>query len=89
MNILLIIGMIIAFGGILLGFYQEGGSVITLVSHTSPLLIVFCGTIGIALIAFPLRNVKRIPGALKMIILPKKHDYAELVDMLCNIANKA
>jgi chemotaxis protein MotA len=89
MNIMMIIGMIIAFGGILWGFNLEGGSLITLVSHSSPLLIVFGGTIGIALIAFPFRNIKRIPGALKLIILPKKHNYAGVVDMLCDIANKA
>jgi chemotaxis protein MotA len=52
-------------------------------------MIVFGGTIGIALIAFPLKNIKRIPGALKLILLPKKHDYAGVVDMLCEIANKA
>lgn len=89
MNILLVIGLVIAFGGILLGYNEEGGKLLNLVSHPSPFLIVFCGTIGIALIAFPLRNIKRIPGSLKLIILPKKHDYAGLVDMLCDIANKA
>lgn len=89
MNITLILGFIIAFGGILLGFTFEDGKLIQLVSHSSPLMIVFGGTIGIALIAFPFKNIKRIPAALKMIILPKKHDYAQLVDMLCDVANKA
>jgi chemotaxis protein MotA len=89
MNIMLIIGMIIAFGGIIVGYLQEGGVLWNLVCHPSPFFIVFGGTIGIALIAFPFRNIKRIPIALKSIILPKKHDYAGVVDMLCNIANKA
>ncbi|HEX2938761.1 MAG TPA: MotA/TolQ/ExbB proton channel family protein [Ruminiclostridium sp.] len=89
MNILFFIGLIIAFGGILLGFNQEGGNFMSLITHVSPLLIVFGGTFGIALIAFPFRNIKRIPGALKLIILPKKHNYTALVDMLCDIANKA
>jgi chemotaxis protein MotA len=89
MNILLIIGLIISFGGILLGYNLEGGTLIRLVSQPSPFLIVFAGTIGIALIAFPLKNILRIPGALKMIILPKKQNYTKLVDTLCDIANKA
>lgn len=89
MNILLIIGMLIALGGILGGFALEGGIFFTLISKPSPLMIVFGGTIGIALIAFPIKNVMRIPGALKMILLSKKHDYAAIVDMLCDIANKA
>ena len=89
MNIMMIIGMIVAFGGIIMGFLKEDGNLLTLISKPSPFLIVFGGTIGIALIAFPFRNIKRIPGALKMIILPKKHNYAGVVDMLCDIANKA
>lgn len=89
MNIMMLIGFIVAFGGIIFGFLQEDGQLYSLVCHSSPFLIVFGGTIGIALIAFPFRNIKRIPGALKMIIMPQKHNYAEVVDMLCNIANKA
>ncbi len=89
MNILLIIGLIISFGGILLGYHLEDGALAKLVSQPSPFLIVFAGTIGIALIAFPLKNIKRIPGALKLIILSKKQNYPKLVDMLCGIANKA
>lgn len=89
MNILFFLGLIIAFGGILLGFNQEGGKFIMLISHVSPLLIVFGGTFGVALIAFPFKNIKRIPAALKLIVLPKKHNYSALVDMLCDIANKA
>ena len=88
MNIVLIIGMIIAFGGIFGGFIVEHGVLASLIAP-SPLMIVFGGTIGIALIAFPIKNILRIPGALKMIFLPKKHNYAEIVDMLCDIANKA
>lgn len=89
MNILLFLGLIISFGGILTGFVEEGGHIVSLISKPSPLLIVFGGTFGIALIAFPFRNIKRIPAALKLIILPKKHNYTALVDMLCDIANKA
>lgn len=88
MNIMLIIGFILAFCGIFGGFIVEHGQLSSLIAP-SPLMIVFGGTIGIALIAYPFRNIKRIPGALKMIIMPKKHNYAEVVDMLCDIANKA
>ncbi|HEX3026175.1 MAG TPA: MotA/TolQ/ExbB proton channel family protein, partial [Clostridia bacterium] len=78
-----------AFAGIITGFYMEDGTIQMLIAHQSPFLIVFGGTIGIALVAFPLKNLKAIPGALKLIVMPKKHDYAGLVDMLCDIANKA
>jgi chemotaxis protein MotA len=89
MNIMLILGLIISFGGIIGGYILEEGVLWNLVKQPSPFMIVFMGTIGIALIAFPFRNIKRIPSALKLILLPKKHDYAGVVDMLCDIANKA
>lgn len=88
MNIMLIIGMIIAFGGILGGYSVEHG-VLSALLQPSPLMIVFGGTFGIALIAFPFSNIKKIPSALKLIMFHKKHDYNQLVDMLCDIANKA
>lgn len=89
MNIMMILGLIVAFGGVIMGFLKEGGNISTMVSQPSPFMIVFGGTIGIALVAFPFRNIKRIPAALKLIILTRKHDYTKLVDELCNIANKA
>lgn len=88
MNITLILGLIIAFGGIVCGFIVEKGSLASLY-QLSAILIVFGGTIGIAFIAFPLNSIKRIPGALKLIMFHKKHNYNKLVNMLCDIANKA
>lgn len=89
MNILFILGLIVAFGGIISGYILEQGNLVTLISYVSPLLIVFGGTFGIAMIGYPFRNIKRMPGALKLIIFPKKHNYTKIVDMLCDIANKA
>jgi chemotaxis protein MotA len=88
MNILLLLGLIVGFGGVLGGFMSEGGTLSTFV-NASPVIIVLGGTIGIALIAFPLGTIKKIPKALLAIIFQKKHNYAKLVDMLCDIANKA
>jgi chemotaxis protein MotA len=88
MNITLILGFVIALGGIVVGFVVEKGSLVSL-WQISAFLIVFGGTIGIAFIAFPLNSIKRIPGALKMIMFHKKHNYAQLVEMLCDVANKA
>lgn len=88
MNILLLIGMIIAFGGVLGGYASEDGVLASLLKP-APIIIVLGGTIGIALIAFPWSTIKKVPSALKSIMFQKKHNYAKLVDMLCDIANKA
>lgn len=88
MNIFLILGMLIGFGGILSGFMNEGGS-FSAILKLPAFLIVFGGTIGIAFIAYPISNIKRIPGAMKAILFHKKPKYPHLVEMLCEIANKA
>jgi chemotaxis protein MotA len=88
MNILLLIGVIIGFGGVLGGFMVEGGDPVSFLTP-APIIIVLGGTIGIALIAYPFSTIKKVPGALKAIMFHKKHNYAKLVDMLCDIANKA
>lgn len=88
MNILLLLGLIIGFGGVLGGFMNEGGMIATLYKP-APLMIVIGGTVGIALIAFPLSTIKKAPGALKAIMFHKKRNYEKLVELLCDIANKA
>lgn len=88
MNILLTLGFIIAFGSVFGGFILEKGAIASL-WQLSSFCIVFGGTIGIALISFPLNNLKTIPGALKLILVRKKKDGRKLVDMLCDIDNKA
>ena len=88
MNIFLLLGMLIGFGGILGGFMNEGGS-FSAILKLPAFLIVFGGTIGIAFIAYPISNIRRIPNAMKAIMLHKKPKYPQLVEMLCDIANKA
>lgn len=80
--------MVVGFGGLLFGYIGERGVLANLLLWP-PALIVFGGTIGSALIAYPLSNIKRIPSALRLMVLHKKHDYSKLVDLLCDVANKA
>jgi chemotaxis protein MotA len=88
MNILFFIGMLVGFGGLVFGYLKEGG-VLSALWQLSAFSIVFGGTFGIMFIANPFSNIKRMPAGLKLIILHKRHDYAQVVDMLCGIANKA
>lgn len=88
MNIYLLLGMLIGFGGILGGFLKEGGQ-FAAVMKLPALLIVLGGTVGIAFIACPIGSIRRIPAALKAILFHRKHKYDQLVDRLCDIANKA
>jgi chemotaxis protein MotA len=88
MNIFLLLGTLMGFGGVVYGYMADGGNLMSLVSIPA-LSVVIGGTVGIALIAFPIGNIKRIPGALGTILFHKKHNFTKLVEMLCDIANKA
>lgn len=88
MNIFLILGTLLAFGGVVGGYLWEGGTLLSLAKGPA-ILVVLGGTIGIAFIAYPINNIKRIPAAIGKILFHKKRDYEKLVDMLCDIANKA
>lgn len=88
MNIFLLLGMLIGFGGVLFGFIKEGGQFAAIMKLPA-LLIVLGGTVGIAFVACPIGSIRRIPAALKAILFHRKHKYPQLVNMLCDIANKA
>lgn len=88
MNITLLIGLVVAFGGVLMGFVSEGGVLANLLKLPA-FMIVVGGTIGTAFISFPISNIKKIPAAFKAMMFQKKHDYPKLIDMMCDIANKA
>lgn len=88
MNIMLLLGLVISFGGVIAGYLIEKGVLASLV-QISAICIVFGGTFGVSFVAFPFANFKKIPHALKMIMFHKKHNYREIIDMLSEIANKA
>lgn len=88
MNIFLIIGLLVGFGGVIYGYIGDEGVLSALVKPTSA-SIVFGGTIGFMLISFPLTYIKQIPSALKAIFFRKKKNYGQVIDLLYNLANVA
>lgn len=88
MNIALLIGLVIAFGGVFFGYSGEGGVLSNLFSPFA-LAIVLGGTIGTAFIGYPISNIAKIPNAFRAMMFQKKHNYPQLIDMMCEIANKA
>jgi chemotaxis protein MotA len=61
MDLTTLIGIVIAFGGLLLGYVLEHGSIPALFL-LSPAVIVFGGTIGATLTSFQFRQIKKVPG---------------------------
>ncbi len=85
MNILVILGMIIGFGGVVFGYLEDDGALSALVKISS-LSIVFGGTFGIALVANPLARIKKIPAALKLILFNKKPDIGALINLIMEVS---
>lgn len=88
MNIFLILGIIIGFGGVLFGYMEDGGVLSSLLKPSSA-SIVFGGSIGFMLIAFPFSYIKRVPAAFKLIFFRKKRNYNDAIDMLYSLATAA
>lgn len=89
MDIGAIIGIIIGIGAILVGYTHEGGSILTLITYPSPILIVFGGTFGATILSFPFSDLKKIPGALRKIFTNVKHDPVAIINQLAELSEKA
>lgn len=88
MNIFLIIGLLLGFGGVIYGYVGDEGVLSALLKPTAA-SIVFGGTFGFMLLSFPLSYIKQIPKAFKMIFFRKKKNYGQIIDLLFNLANIA
>lgn len=89
MDIFAIIGLIVGFGGILLGYTLEDGQLSALVKQASPILIVFGGTFGATILSFPFEDLKKIPSALKTVFTTKKQDAVGIINQLAELSEKA
>ncbi|MDR0434885.1 MAG: MotA/TolQ/ExbB proton channel family protein [Gracilibacteraceae bacterium] len=61
MELTTLIGLVVAFGGLLVGYVLEHGSIPALFL-LSPAVIVFGGTIGATLTSFQFRQIKKVPA---------------------------
>lgn len=77
-NIVIIIGIIISFGGLGLGFILEGGSIASLFG-ASAILIIFGGTIGSTMVMMTKEEILNLPKTLKKVFTNENYDFAELI----------
>jgi chemotaxis protein MotA len=89
MDIGAIIGLVLGFAAILVGFRIEGGNLAKLVSQSSPFIIIFGGTAGATTLAFPLTELKKIPAELKYVFTIKKSDPIGIINELSELSEKA
>ena len=89
MDIGAILGILVGIGTILIGYMLEGGSIMALITHASPLIIVFGGTFGATILSFPVSDLKKIPAAMKSIFTNKKQDPVGIINQLAELSEKA
>jgi chemotaxis protein MotA len=87
MDIMTLIGVIIAFGSILLGYIFSAGSVLALLKPTSA-LIVLGGTIGATMISFPSKTLKKMPTVIKLAFKKKEFDLAKHISYFKEVSIK-
>lgn len=71
MDFMTLLGLIIGGGAIYYVMYE--GNVVNILFDLNATILVFGGTIGCALITYPWKIVKAVPGAVKMMFFPPKH----------------
>ncbi|HHY27809.1 MAG TPA: motility protein A, partial [Desulfitobacterium dehalogenans] len=65
MDISTLLGILIGFGALILGFILEGGHISALFL-LPPAIIVFGGTFGAVFASFPLKEMKKFPTWIKI-----------------------
>jgi len=88
MDLSTLIGLGVGFGALLVSMLMEGGSPAALLAP-SAMLIVFGGTIGATLIAYPLECVMKLPTLFGVAVKQQKHDAHGLIERFVELGEKA
>jgi chemotaxis protein MotA len=83
-----ILGIVVAFGGILIGQAIEGGSVFQILQPTAA-MIVFGGTLGAVMISFPISILKQAAADLVHVFKEDNVQPNEVIDEIVRFTNKA
>lgn len=87
MNFSTIIALVIGLGSLVGGFLMEGGKLAGLISPTSA-IIIFGGTAGALGVAFPMKEIKKLPKILKVVLTYKQPDLVQLIIFLKDLSLK-
>ena len=88
MDILSIVGIIVALGAIIVGNILEGGHTSSLMSSVA-FLIVMGGTLGAVMLQFPLSTFILSMKLAMWCFIPPKQDYAAVIEKIVNWSNIA
>ncbi|NLI94153.1 MAG: flagellar motor protein [Peptococcaceae bacterium] len=88
MDITTILGIVLGFLGIIVGFILEGGHLSSLVA-LSPVLIVIVGTLGATVVGIPLDELKKLPQWIRIAFMNQSFGVEKAYFTLVRFAEKA
>ncbi len=88
MDLSTLLGLLLGFGSLIGSVLMEGGSLTAFIAP-SALLIVFGGTLGATMIAFPMENVTKLPKLFGIAFKKQESNAHELVEQFTTLAEKA
>ena len=88
MDIATLLGIIIGFSALIIGFLLEGGHISALFL-LPPAIIVFGGTFGAVIASFPMKEIRKIPQWLRIAFTEQDHGVLETYENLVRFAEKA
>src|SRR5881394_3110344 len=88
MDLATILGIVIAFGGIVGGQAIEGGSLLQILQPTAA-MIVFGGTLGATMIGFPMSVLKQAAADLLHVVKEENIAPNDVIDEVIKFTNKA
>lgn len=88
MDLSTVLGLVVGFGSLIVSVFMEGGSPAAFIAP-SAMLIVFGGTIGATMIAYPLECVMKLPTLFQIAIKKQAHDTHGLIEQFVTLAEKA
>jgi chemotaxis protein MotA len=89
MDLSTIIGLVAAFGCVIIALYMDGGSIQELFAHASALILTIGGALGAAMLSFPLHATLSLPKLFVKAFVSSKENLEETIDNLVKMADKA
>ncbi|MCR4437113.1 MAG: flagellar motor protein [Clostridiales bacterium] len=92
MDLSSIVGIVVSFVGLLVGYLLEGHfdfSLLGSLLQPSAAAIVFGGTIGAVLVSFPLSDLSKLLDLLKVVFTQKQYNEVDIINQLAELSEKA
>ncbi|HOM70716.1 MAG TPA: MotA/TolQ/ExbB proton channel family protein, partial [Armatimonadota bacterium] len=88
MDLATVIGLLLAWGALLIALFMEGGSISDLI-NPSALIIVVGGTIGATTVAFSMKQILGLPAIIRNAFFSKETDLSQVIYRMVVLARKA